>query len=199
MWLTNLEIGATQLHSVTEIAPKSQLFLFVNRNPIWYGVRTGGAKETRFLWTYIVRKYIFWKNAVIICAKVTFHWFSSINNDLNSLKPTLPPKCRYSVVKKAILYCTQNMKYSSDNTPTIYFYALPWKLKKEWQEKKRPTWLLESFLPFHLDHWHEWFHTGFVRTKWSWQFPYFHISFFGCFLLLSLFAFLINFVLFRIT
>ena len=65
------------------------------------------------------------KNAVIICAKVTCHCFSSINNDLNSLKPTLPPKCRYSVVKKAILYCTQNMKYSSDNTPTIYFYALP--------------------------------------------------------------------------
>ena len=33
------------------------------------------------------------------------------------------------------------------------------------QRDQKSTWLLESFLSFHLDHWYEWFHTGFIRTK----------------------------------
>ena len=135
MWLTNLAIGATQLDSVKEIAPKSQLFLFVNRSPILYGVSAGGAKDTRFS-VNIVPRWLFWRNTVIICAKVTSHCFSSTNNPLNSLKPILPLECRYSVVKKAILYYIQNMKYSTDNTPTIYFYALPWKLKKNGRKNR---------------------------------------------------------------
>ena len=146
MWLTNPEISATQLHSVKEIAPKSQLFLFVKRTcPIWFGVRAGGAKDTRFS-VNIVPKWLFWRNAVIICVKLTFHCFSSINNPLNSSKPILPLKCCYSVVKKAILYYIQNMKYSTDNTPTIYSYALPWKLKKNGRKKKGL-----------LDHWKAFF------------------------------------------
>ena len=40
MLLPSLEIGAAQLLSVTEIAPKSPL-LCVNRNPIRYGFRAG--------------------------------------------------------------------------------------------------------------------------------------------------------------
>ena len=40
MWLSSLEIGAAQLRSVTEIAPKTP-FLCVNRSPIWYGFRAG--------------------------------------------------------------------------------------------------------------------------------------------------------------
>ena len=40
MWLSALEIGAVQLRSVTEIAPKS-LFLSVNRSPIRCGFRAG--------------------------------------------------------------------------------------------------------------------------------------------------------------
>ena len=40
MWIPTLEIGASQLHSVTEIAPKSP-FLWVNRSPIRYGFRAG--------------------------------------------------------------------------------------------------------------------------------------------------------------
>ena len=180
---TNLEIGAAQLHSVTEIAPKSQLFLFVNRRPILYGVRAGGAKTTRFS-VNIVPRWLFRRNAVIICAKVTFHWFSSTNNPLNSLKLPLPLKPCYSVVKKSILYCTQYMKYSTDNTRTMYIYVLLWKLKKNSRNKKRSTWQLESFLSFHLDtrNWHEWFHTGLKRTKIMIMavplINYFHISFF---------------------
>ena len=45
MWLSTLEIGAAQLRSVTEIAPKSP-FLRVNRSPILYSFRAG-AKATR--------------------------------------------------------------------------------------------------------------------------------------------------------
>ena len=40
MWLSTLEIGAEQFRSVTEIVLKSP-FLFVNRNPIRYGLRAG--------------------------------------------------------------------------------------------------------------------------------------------------------------
>jgi len=35
MTFSTLEIGMAQLRSVTEIAPKSPPFLFVNRSPIW--------------------------------------------------------------------------------------------------------------------------------------------------------------------
>ena len=45
MQLSTLEIGAVQLRSVTEIAPKSP-FLRVNRSSIRYGFRAG-AKATR--------------------------------------------------------------------------------------------------------------------------------------------------------
>ena len=45
MWLSTLEIGAAQLRSVTEIAPKSP-FLCVNRSSILYSFRAG-AKATR--------------------------------------------------------------------------------------------------------------------------------------------------------
>ena len=46
MWLSTLEIGAAQLRTVTEIAPKSP-FLCVNRSPIRYGFRAG-AKAVRY-------------------------------------------------------------------------------------------------------------------------------------------------------
>ena len=42
MWLSTLEIGAAQLHSVTEIAPNS-LVLYVNRSPIRYSFRAGAS------------------------------------------------------------------------------------------------------------------------------------------------------------
>ena len=106
------------------------LFLFVNRSPIWIGVRAGGAIDTQFSVNQeligsrvnIVPRWLFWRNAVLIRAKVTFHWFSSINNPLNSLKPILPLKSRYSVVKEAILHCIQNMKYSADIIPAQYTF-----------------------------------------------------------------------------
>ena len=48
MRLFTLEIGAAQLCSVTEMAPKSP-FLWVNRSPIWYGFRASAcAKATRY-------------------------------------------------------------------------------------------------------------------------------------------------------
>ena len=40
MRLSALEIRAAQLRSVLETEPKSP-FLCMNRNPIWYGFRTG--------------------------------------------------------------------------------------------------------------------------------------------------------------
>ena len=46
MQLSTLEIGAAQLRSVTEIAPKSPL-LCVNRSPIRYGFRAG-AKDIQY-------------------------------------------------------------------------------------------------------------------------------------------------------
>ena len=46
MQLSTLEIGAAQLRSVTEIAPKSP-FLCVNRSPIRYDLR-GGATATPY-------------------------------------------------------------------------------------------------------------------------------------------------------
>ena len=39
-WLSTLQIGEAQLHSVTNIAPKSR-FLCVNQSPIRYGFRAG--------------------------------------------------------------------------------------------------------------------------------------------------------------
>ena len=103
----------------------------------------------------------------------------------DSVLPTIPwihwnPFCRWSLatqlLRKAcyIVYKIWNivlMLY-----PHNIHLCIDVKTKKEWQEKKRSTWPLESFLSFHLDHWHEWFHTGFIRTK----FPYFYISFFWC-------------------
>ena len=46
MWLSTLEIGAAQLRSVTEIAPKS-LLLCVNRSSIRYDFRAG-AKAVQY-------------------------------------------------------------------------------------------------------------------------------------------------------
>ena len=46
MWRSTFVIGAAQLRSVTEFAPKSP-FLRVNRSPIWYNFRTG-AKGIRY-------------------------------------------------------------------------------------------------------------------------------------------------------
>ena len=48
MWLSTLEIGAAQLRSVTEIAPKSPL-LCVNRSPIQYALRAGAKVILIFL------------------------------------------------------------------------------------------------------------------------------------------------------
>ena len=51
MRISTLEIGAAQLRSVTEIAPKSR-FLCVNRNPIQYGFRAGAKAVWYHMNTY---------------------------------------------------------------------------------------------------------------------------------------------------
>ena len=143
MWLTNLELSAAQ-RSSTPLLRQSHNSLsglaFVSA-----AQKISGLVQS-LVWTYIVPRCIFWKNAVIICVKVTFHWFSAAHNSLNSLKPILPLKSRYSVVKKGILYCIQNINI----VLILYLHniRLLWKLKKNGTKKRSQLDYWKAFFLF---------------------------------------------------
>ena len=68
MWLSTSEIGEAQLSSVTEITPKSPS-LYVNRSPVWYGIRAG-AKAIPYNVNIVLNTFRhFFGSPVAFCAR----------------------------------------------------------------------------------------------------------------------------------